>query len=454
MSEIIRITFENGAYIDVESGNAYDCAGQQVATLKRKSLKVLRCIAEHTITASDGTLTSDISTEEIFKLCWTNNVQLQNVNQQIGKIRGCLSMIYPEKASTDILQQYDKKIFLCYCDVVRKSALLIDVTLEELYARATDDFRFVTAGDDSIFPQDETGTEQLTKRVLLFTGDCFLGMEHKTAVPDKLLADLFCSNTADDRVSECIFSKCLSPEERDQEELDYKRMCAVWDELVISDKRAESDKRAKSDELVGSIGKNLINSSRATSYANDYNKIPYSMAEIKLSEYPQVLIDARYQNILNRLAPYVAEKCGEKLRSLECDTDLIHAAQNGDKKETDGGKKVVYAYIAALVLLFFDRAIPAHSSKFSQKKKRYQKALDRCIQKMLPSETPPSKQVAEKLKEILSGKSEKEIEEILTDLFGSLDDEYVKAIRDHLNRKNISIENTDQLIDPPPKLTL
>ena len=107
-----------------------------------------------------------------------------------------------------------------------------------------------------------------------------------------------------------------------------------------------------------------------------------------------------------------------------------------------------------MVLLFFDRAIPEHSSKFSQKKKRYQKALDRCIQKMLPSETPPSKQVAEKLKEILSGKSEKEIEEILTDLFGSLDDEYVKAIRDHLNRKNISIENTDQLIDPPPKLTL
>lgn len=453
-AEIIRITFKNGAYIDMQSRNAYDCAGQQATKLSEKPLEVLRCIAEHTITASDGTLTSDISTAEIFKLCWTKDVQPQNLRTQVSQIRKCLSMIYPEKASTDILQQYDKKIFLCYCDVVRKSALLIDVTLEELYARVTDDFRFVTAGDDSIFPQDETGTEQLTKRVLLFTGDCFLGMEHKTAVPDKLLADLFCSNTADDRVSECIFSKCLSPEERDQEELDYKRMCAVWDELAGSDKRAESDKRAKSDELVGSIGKNLINSSRATSYANDYNKIPHSMTEIKLNEYPQVLIDARYQNILNRLAPYVAEKCGEKLHSLECDTDLIHAAQNGDKKETDGGKKVVYAYIAALVLLFFDRAIPAHSSKFSQKKKRYQKALDRCIQKMLPSETPPSKQVAEKLKEILSGKSEKEIEEILTDLFGSLDDEYVKAIRDHLNRKNISIENTDQLIDPPPKLTL
>lgn len=453
-AEIIRITFKNGAYIDMQSRNAYDCAGQQATKLSEKPLEVLRCIAEHTITASDGTLTSDISTAEIFKLCWTKDVQPQNLRTQVSQIRKCLSMIYPEKASTDILQQYDKKIFLCYCDVVRKSALLIDVTLEELYARVTDDFRFVTAGDDSFFPQDETGTEQLVKRVLFFTGDCFLGMERKTVVPDKLLADLFCSNTADDRVSECIFSKCLSPEERDQEELDYKRMCAVWDELAGSDKRAESDKLVEFDKLVGFIGKNLINSSRATSYANDYNKIPYSMAEIKLSEYPQVLIDARYQNILNRLAPYVAEKCGEKLRSLECDTDLIHAAQNGDKKETDGGKKVVYAYIAALVLLFFDRAIPAHSSKFSQKKKRYQKALDRCIQKMLPSETPPSKQVAEKLKEILSGKSEKEIEEILTDLFGSLDDEYVKAIRDHLNRKNISIENTDQLIDPPPKLTL
>lgn len=453
-AEIIRITFKNGAYIDMQSRNAYDCAGQQATKLSEKPLEVLRCIAEHTITASDGTLTSDISTAEIFKLCWTKDVQPQNLRTQVSQIRKCLSMIYPEKASTDILQQYDKKIFLCYCDVVRKSALLIDVTLEELYARVTDDFRFVTAGDDSIFPQDETGTEQLTKRVLLFTGDCFLGMEHKTAVPDKLLADLFCSNTADDRVSESIFSKCLSPEERDQEELDYKRMCAVWDELAGSDKRAESDKLVEFDKLVGFIGKNLINSSRATSYANDYNKIPYSMAEIKLSEYPQVLIDARYQNILNRLAPYVAEKCGEKLRSLECDTDLIHAVQNGDKKETDGGRKVVYAYIAAMVLLFFDRAIPEHSSKFSQKKKRYQKALDRCIQKMLPSETPPSKQVAEKLKEILSGKSEKEIEEILTDLFGSLDDEYVKAIRDHLNRKNISIENTDQLIDPPPKLTL
>ena len=72
-------------------------------------------------------------------------------------------------------------------------------------------------------------------------------------------------------------------------------MCAVWDELAGSDKRAESDKLVEFDKLVGFIGKNLINSSRATSYANDYNKIPYSMAEIKLSEYPQVLIDARYQ---------------------------------------------------------------------------------------------------------------------------------------------------------------
>lgn len=449
-AEIVRITLENNAFIDLQCGDAYDCNGQKVTSLSPKPLAVLRCIAESSIKSADSTSGNGVSSDDLFKTLWRDCNETGNVAVQVSIIRGVFDALWPKKGKDCIPSSAltNHRYLLCHCTIVPKTYTLADIKLEELYARVTDDFRFVTAGDDSIFPQDETGTEQLTKRVLLFTGDCFLGMEHKTAVPDKLLADLFCSNTADDRVSECIFSKCLSPEERDQEELDYKRMCAVWDELVVSDKRAESD------ELVGSIGKNLINSSRATSYANDYNKIPHSMAEIKLSEYPQVLIDARYQNILNRLAPYVAEKCGEKLRSLECDTDLIHAAQNGDKKEKDGGKKVVYAYIAAMVLLFFDRAIPEHSSKFSQKKKRYQKALDRCIQKMLPSETPPSKQVAEKLKEILSGKSEKEIEEILTDLFGSLDDEYVKAIRDHLNRKNISIENTDQLIDPPPKLTL
>lgn len=449
-AEIVRITLENNAFIDLQCGDAYDCNGQKVTSLSPKPLAVLRCIAESSIKSADGTSGNGVSSDDLFKTLWRDCNETGNVAVQVSIIRGVFDALWPKKGKDCIPSSAltNHRYLLCHCTIVPKTYTLADIKLEELYARVTDDFRFVTAGDDSFFPQDETGTEQLVKRVLLFTGDCFLGMERKTAVPDKLLADLFCSNTADDRVSEYILSKCLSPEERDQEELDYKRMCAVWDELAGSDKRAESD------ELVGSIGKNLINSSRATSYANDYNKIPHSMTEIKLNEYPQVLIDARYQNILNRLAPYVAEKCGEKLRSLECDTDLIHAAQNGDKKEKDGGRKVVYAYIAAMVLLFFDRAIPEHSSKFSQKKKRYQKALDRCIQKMLPSETPPSKQVAEKLKEILSGKSEKEIEEILTDLFGSLDDEYVKAIRDHLNRKNISIENTDQLIDPPPKLTL
>lgn len=455
-AEIVRITLENNAFIDLQCGDAYDCNGQKVTSLSPKPLAVLRCIAESSIKSADGTSGNGVSSDDLFKTLWRDCNETGNVAVQVSIIRGVFDALWPKKGKDCIPSSAltNHRYLLCHCTIVPKTYTLADIKLEELYARVTDDFRFVTAGDDSIFPQDETGTEQLTKRVLLFTGDCFLGMKHNTAVPDKLLADLFCSNTADDRVSECIFSKCLSPEERDQEELDYKRMCAVWDELAGSDKQVGSDKQAEFDKLVGFIGKNLINSSRATSYANDYNKIPHSMTEIKLSEYPQVLIDARYQNILNRLAPYVAEKCGEKLHSLECDTDLIHAAQNGDKKEKDGGKKVVYAYIAALVLLFFDRAIPAHSSKFSQKKKRYQKALDRCIQKMLPSETPPSKQVAEKLKEILSGKSEKEIEEILTDLFGSLDDEYVKAIRDHLNRKNISIENTDQLIDPPPKLTL
>lgn len=454
-AEIIRITFKNGAYIDMQSGNVYDCAGQQVTNLTSAPLNLLRCIAEHTVTASDGTLTSDISTEEIFNLCWTKDVDLQNVTQQISNIRKCISKIYPEENSKNILRQKNKKTFLCHSDIVRKSALLSDVTLEELYARVTDDFRFVTAGDDSFFPQDETGTEQLVKRVLFFTGDCFLGMERKTVVPDKLLAGLFCSNTADDRVSNCILSKCLSPEEKDQEELDYKRMCAVWDELAGSDKQVGSDKRAESDKLVGFIGKNLINSSRATSYANDYNKVPHSMADI--SEYSQVLINARYQNILNRLAPYVAEKCGEKLRGLECDTDLIHAAQNGDKKEKDGGKKVVYAYIAAMVLLFFDRAIPEHSSKFSQKKKRYQKALDRCIREKLPhgsfsltEDFFSPELAAEKFHKACEGKSREEAAEYFVRFYVSFTEEerelIFKSLEFYRNDKKLSGENNDQLI--------
>lgn len=454
-AEIIRITFKNGAYIDMQSGNVYDCAGQQVTNLTSAPLNLLRCIAEHTVTASDGTLTSDISTEEIFNLCWTKDVDLQNVTQQISNIRKCISKIYPEENSKNILRQKNKKTFLCHSDIVRKSALLSDVTLEELYARVTDDFRFVTAGDDSFFPQDETGTEQLVKRVLFFTGDCFLGMERKTVVPDKLLAGLFCSNTADDRVSNCILSKCLSPEEKDQEELDYKRMCAVWDELAGSDKQVGSDKRAESDKLVGFIGKNLINSSRATSYANDYNKVPNSMADI--SEYSQVLINARYQNILNRLAPYVAEKCGEKLRGLECDTDLIHAAQNGDKKEKDGGKKVVYAYIAAMVLLFFDRAIPEHSSKFSQKKKRYQKALDRCIRGKLPhgsfsltEDFFSPELAAEKFHKACEGKSREEAAEYFVRFYVSFTEEerelIFKSLEFYRNDKKLSGENNDQLI--------
>lgn len=110
-AEIIRITFKNGAYIDMQSRNAYDCAGQQATKLSEKPLEVLRCIAEHTITASDGTLTSDISTAEIFKLCWTKDVQPQNLRTQVSQIRKCLSMIYPEKASTDILQQNHKRSF-------------------------------------------------------------------------------------------------------------------------------------------------------------------------------------------------------------------------------------------------------------------------------------------------------------------------------------------------------
>lgn len=439
-AEIVRITLENNAFIDLQCGDAYDCNGQKVTSLSQKPLAVLRCIAEGSIKNADGTSGNGVSSDDLFKTLWRDCNETGNVAVQVSIIRSVFDALWPKKGKDCIPPSAltNHRYLLRHCTIVPKTYTLADIKLEELYARVTDDFRFVTAGDDSIFPQDETGTEQLTKRVLLFTGDCFLGMEHKTAVPDKLLAGLFCSNTADDRVSDCILSDCLSPEERDQEELDYKRMCAIW------------------DELVGSIGKNLINSSRATSYANDYNKIPHSMAEISPSEYPPVLINARYQNILNRLAPYAAEKCGEKLRSLECDTDLIHAAQNGDKKGKDGGKKVVYAYIAAMVLLFFDRAIPEHSSKFSQKKKRYQKALDLCIREKLPhgsfslTEDFFSPELeAEKFNKACEGMSDEEIAEHLVRFYVSLTEEekaaLAKIVEFYRNNEKLSGENNNQI---------
>ena len=456
-AEIVRITLENNAFIDLQCGDAYDCNGQKVTSLSPKPLAVLRCIAESSIKSADGTSGNGVSSDDLFKTLWRDCNETGNVAVQVSIIRGVFDALWPKKGKYCIPSSAltNHRYLLCHCTIVPKTYTLADIKLEELYARVTDDFRFVTAGDDSFFPQDETGTEQLVKRVLFFTGDCFLGMERKTVVPDKLLAGLFCGNAADDRVSNCILSKCLSPEEKDQEELDYKRMCAVWDELAGSDKQVGSDKRAESDELVGFIGKNLINSSRATSYANDYNEVPQSMADI--IEYSQVLINARYQNILNRLAPYVAEKCGEKLHSLECDTDLIHAAQNGDKKEKDGGKKVVYAYIAALVLLFFDRAIPVHSSKFSQKKKRYQKALDRCIREKLPhgsfslTEDFFSPELeAEKFQKACEGMSDEEKKKQYVRFFVSFTEEerelIFKSLEFHRNDKKISGENNDQLI--------
>ena len=456
-AEIVRITLENNAFIDLQCGDAYDCNGQKVTSLSPKPLAVLRCIAEGSIKSADGTSGNGVSSDDLFKTLWRDYNETGNVAVQVSGIRGVFDALWPKKGKDCIPSSAhtNHRYLLRHCTIVPKTYTLADIKLEELYARVTDDFRFVTAGDDSFFPQDETGTEQLVKRVLFFTGDCFLGMERKTVVPDKLLAGLFCSNTADDRVSNCILSKCLSPEEKDQEELDYKRMCAVWDELAGSDKQVGSDKRAESDKLVGSIGKNLINSSRATSYANDYNKVPQSMADI--SEYSQVLINARYQNILNRLAPYAAEKCGEKLRGLECDTDLIHAAQNGDKKEKDGGKKVVYAYIAAMVLLFFDRAIPEHSSKFSQKKKRYQKALDRCIREKLPhgsfsltEDFFSPELAAEKFHKACEGKSREEAAEYFVRFYVSFTEEerelIFKSLEFYRNDKKLSGENNDQLI--------
>lgn len=375
-AEIIRITFKNGAYIDMQSGNAYDCAGQQVTKLSEKPLEVLRCIAEHTITASDGTLTSDISTAEIFKLCWTNDVQLQNVNQQIGKIRGCLSMIYPSKDSKDILQQNHKKIFLCHCDIVKKSALLISVKLAELFTILTDDYAdFENNGDgfawisdcfESVFFKDNADRESLAKRVLFLTGDCFREKAQQTPNCCESLARLFCYDEADDIILEKFLSFCLSPEKANTEKADHHRMIIAWENLEQA------------------LIENVQHSYQASHWKLGGTKlIPVTMADVDMEGHPFAgrSRDNWYNALKATFAAYIPQKFGEYLKSLKRETNLSRAEQKR-------GPDILYSYIVAMVLFCLNNATAKSTDKkdFFEKRERYRTALGTSVLEKLPPE--------------------------------------------------------------------
>lgn len=454
--KVLQIRLKNGAYIDAENGSAYDCSGQMIDHLTPKSLEVLHCIAKHSISPAKGILAAGIATTEILNTVWSKSSNKSgdknSVAQEVFKIRTCLGSIYPEIPSKQILsaEQGDRRsefkyIFSSeYCLIVTETYLPISVTLAELFTALTGDYAdFENNGDGfgwisdcfkSVFFKDDADCTSLAKKVLFLTGDCFREKEQQTPNCCESLARLFCYDEADDIITEKYLSFCLSSEKADTEKADHNRMIKAWENFEHA------------------LIENVQHSYQASHWKlGGAKRIPFTMADVDMVGNPFAgeAKDNWCNALKMTLAAYIPQKFGEYLKSLKRETNLSRAEQKR-------GPDILYSYIVAMVLFCLNNATAKSTDweKFFEKKERYQKALDRCIQKMLPSETPPSKQVAEKLKKILSGKSEKEIEEILTDLFGSLDDEYVKAIRDHLNRKNISIENTDQLIDPPPKLTL
>lgn len=454
--KVLQIRLKNGAYIDAENGSAYDCSGQMIDHLTPKSLEVLHCIAKHSISPAKGILAAGITTTEILNTVWSKSSNKSgdknSVAQEVFKIRTCLGSIYPGIPSKQILsaEQGDRRsefkyIFSSeYCLIVTETYLPISVTLAELFTALTGDYAdFENNGDGfgwisdcfkSVFFKDDADCTSLAKKVLFLTGDCFREKEQQTPNCCESLARLFCYDEADDIITEKYLSFCLSSEKADTEKADHNRMIKAWENFEHA------------------LIENVQHSYQASHWKlGGAKRIPFTMADVDMVGNPFAgeAKDNWCNALKMTLAAYIPQKFGEYLKSLKRETNLSRAEQKR-------GPDILYSYIVAMVLFCLNNATAKSTDweKFFEKKERYQKALDRCIQKMLPSETPPSKQVAEKLKKILSGKSEKEIEEILTDLFGSLDDEYVKAIRDHLNRKNISIENTDQLIDPPPKLTL
>ena len=154
-AEIVRITLENNAFIDLQCGDAYDCNGQKVTSLSPKPLAVLRCIAESSIKSADGTSGNGVSSDDLFKTLWRDCNETGNVAVQVSIIRGVFDALWPQKGKDCIPSSAltNHRYLLCHCTIVPKTYTLADIKLEELYARVTDDFRFVTAGDDEVGPK-------------------------------------------------------------------------------------------------------------------------------------------------------------------------------------------------------------------------------------------------------------------------------------------------------------
>lgn len=388
--KVLQVRLKNGAYIDAENGSAYDCSGQMIEHLAKKSLEVLHCIAKHSISPAKGILAAGIATTEILNTVWSESSNKSGdknrVAQEVLKIRTCLGSIYPEIPSAQILsgEQGDRRsefkyIFSSeYCLIVTETYLPIPVTLAELFTILTGDYAdFENNGDGfawisdcfkSVFFKDDADSTSLAKRVLFLTGDCFREKEQQTPNCCESLARLFCYDEADDIITEKYLSFCLSPEKADAEKADHNRMIKAWENFEHA------------------LIENVQHSYQASHWKlGGAKRIPVTMADVDMVGNPFAgEAKGDWCNALKMtLAAYIPQKFGEYLKSLKRETNLSRAEQKR-------GPDILYSYIVAMVLFCLNNATVKSTVKkdFFEKRERYWTALGTSVLDKLPPEDP------------------------------------------------------------------
>lgn len=461
--KVLQIRLKNGAYIDAENGSAYDCSGQMIAHLTPKSLEVLHCIAKHSISPAKSIPAAGIATTEILNTVWSKNSNKSgdknSVAQEVFKIRTCLSSIYPEIPSEQILsgEQGDRRsefkfIFSSeYCLIVTETYLPISVTLAELFTALTGDYAdFENNGDGfgwisdcfkSVFFKDDADCTSLAKRVLFLTGDCFREKEQQTPNCCESLARLFCYDEADDIITEKYLSFCLSQEKAATEKEDHNRMIKAWENFEHA------------------LIENVQHSYQASHWKlGGAKRIPFTMADVDMVGNPFAgeAKDDWCNALKMTLAAYIPQKFGEYLKSLKLETNLSRAEQKR-------GPDILYSYIVAMVLFCLNNATAKSTDKkdFFEKRERYWTALGTSVLEKLPPEDSLGAVLGEYdkdkenlskddhcrlvsiiISDIIKGYSQSELEPILKNLYDVLKSLGQKNVESEIESQRNSLSQT------------
>lgn len=461
--KVLQVRLKNGAYIDAENGSAYDCSGQMIEHLAKKSLEVLHCIAKHSISPAKGILAAGIATTEILNTVWSESSNKSGdknrVAQEVLKIRTCLGSIYPEIPSAQILsgEQGDRRsefkyIFSSeYCLIVTETYLPIPVTLAELFTILTGDYAdFENNGDGfawisdcfkSVFFKDDADSTSLAKRVLFLTGDCFREKEQQTPNCCESLARLFCYDEADDIITEKYLSFCLSQEKAATEKEDHNRMIKAWENFEHA------------------LIENVQHSYQASHWKlGGAKRIPFTMADVDMVGNPFAgeAKDDWCNALKMTLAAYIPQKFGEYLKSLKLETNLSRAEQKR-------GPDILYSYIVAMVLFCLNNATAKSTDKkdFFEKRERYWTALGTSVLEKLPPEDSLGAVLGEYdkdkenlskddhcrlvsiiISDIIKGYSQSELEPILKNLYDVLKSLGQKNVESEIESQRNSLSQT------------